>query len=724
MVAEHIYRDFAYPALLQQQRLWEIWDRIDDAFRVREKADNLDLAADDPIRKTTSPDPRGSGLVNVNDGVSAKVTPATLHRQIVAKTDMHMSLAWADFPVRVMMPVTVYEHPLYNPTQQSVDIGNELLQENAREISLKERDRIGRGSFAKYGHAWAAVDFVYSTEDVDEAHAIPPDALQARQMITLLLQQYGGVQPERQIRGGIPYLVWKRTVVKAMRTDFRPLRVDDVLIDTTMSAFPIENQLCPGFKTSANRAALFGNEYDERSNPFGWLNCEKALDEQLSHYTLSAVDEGQLRAEMLKKQGLSENTNMRPRDSRKQLWTFYPLLAIEPFQDPKTGEQKMLLDKGDGLECPSCNGSKTLVTPEGSATCPSCHGAGKVYIKPERYVVQMFGSLMTGPGSVTVLRVQRNPTVQDKVPLLFAAHLIEDTAGAIPISKAEASLNAHVQLTTSYNQWYDAKNQMINRPWLVQEDSPLLKMNLNRASKNLPCHDIEREAKPMPTLTFDITQNLQPWVQQNDAEVVRIMGMSNQMLGEVSAGRRAATEIQTAYDAARVPIVAEVDSYNSQMIGGWAWFTLANIEAWADRDWIRRKTGRTTFGKVQIFTATADEFMKRMGLIQNMRYVLEASVNDPTINRPVLWTSLLRQMSLPNVEQIVQDGLRKAQLDAFKIGMDILGDGKWSPPQMSDPHEIYMTIWEEMLKDSDLVSKAPQNAPLLGSEFRCRARCS
>jgi hypothetical protein len=712
-VAEHIYRDFAYPALLQQQTLWDTWDRIDDAFRVREKACNLDISPADPALKPTTPDGRGSGMVDPRDGLGAKITPAAMHKQIVSKTDMHMSLAWADFPVRAQKPETLYEHPLYNPTQQGVDAANELLRQNARDINMQDRDRVGRGCFAKYGHAWATVDFQYETEDVEEAHALPNDAQQTAMMVQALMAQYPGQTGEQQVRMGVPYLVFLRKIVKTMQTDYRPVRQDDVLIDQTVSCSPIESQLCPGVRSHVTRADLFGNDYDPTDRPFGWLNCQRAMAEKLDHFTLSATDEGQFRRELCKKNNLQESTNLKPRNSRKQLWTFYPMLAIDSTPDPTTGAAKKRLDTGEGLECATCQGRKELVTEAGNATCPTCNGAGKVFIRPVRHVVQMFGNLMLGgEGSVTVLRIQKNPTVKDKVPILFAAHLTEDTAGAIPLCKSEAALNAHVQLTTSLNQWYDAKNQMINRPWLVQEDSPALHMNLNRPGRNIPVNGLN-QAMPMPTISFDITQNLQPWIGHNENEIQLIHGMNDQLLGEVSAGRRAATEIQNAFDAAKLPIVVEVDSYNRQMPGGWAWFALQNIEAWADRDWIRRKTGRTTFGKVEIFTQTADEFMKRMGLIQNMRYVLEASAQDPSINRQVLWAGLLQQMNMPNAEQIVNDGVRKAQMDAFKIGMAILGDGQWQPPQMSDPHDIYLTIFEQMIQDTELTNKAPQNVPLM-----------
>ena len=715
-VAQHIYREFLYPYLIQQQRLWPIWDRIDDAWRVRGKASDLDISGVDPAVRSKSADGKGSGVIDPNDGVSAKVTPAATHKQITAKTDMHMSLAWTDgLPVRAQMPETLYEHPLYNPNQQGVDAANELLRQNARDINLKHRDRVGRGSFTKYGHAWVWVDFQFQQENVQATWLIPQEMGQAQMLHMQLQQRYG--QPPQVVQGnGGNYFVILERKIKVQQTDFQPLRMDDVFIDQTLPTDDLERQPCPCVRSHITRFDMHGNDYDPSANPFGWLNVQQALADQDSHYTLSAQDEVKFRQELQKKYGGTENASQRPRNTIKQRWTCFPKLAIMP--DPAQ-PGSFLLDEGEGVDCPTCGGKGRIPTSEGNATCPDCNGLRKLFLKPERYVVQFYGNLCQG-ASATVLRIQRNPTVGDKVPLLFGAHLTEDTAGAIPMSKSEAALQAQDQLATAHNQFLDSKNLILNRPVIVQRDSPAANMDLNRPNQNILVDNMN-EVEPYQSPSFDNTQTLLSYIPMVDGEITQIHGMTPGLLGELAPGRRPATEMANAFDAAKMPIVVEVDSYNEQILGGWAQFAVANVEAFGDRNWIQEKTGRTTFGKLQFFTAIADEFLKRQALLQNTQYILQSSVGDPSINRAPLWQQFLGLAKFPEPEKIVNDGgLRKAQNDGMLLVTQILGAGQLTPPSPSDPHEIYVQIFQQALADPYWQERAPENLPLMAQRLQAQ----
>lgn len=722
-VARHIHREFAFPQFLQQQRLHETWQRIDDAFRVRGKRSDLDISYTDAASRNKNPDGRGDGLTDRNDGISAKVYPAAFHKQVRSKTDMHMSLAYADgnLPVRAMKPETIYEHPLYNPTEQGVDAANELLRQCADAVQLKTRDRQVRGSWSKVGHAWVHCDWHMRLVDVPVSYAIPPDQQRAMAMIQQVSQMFGG-QPPQPGAGpnGEPAAVWmKRTVdPDSMVTDFVPLRYDAVYIDQTLPADDMDRQMCPIICSHINRTSLFGNDYEPQLNPFGWLNKNKALADGQEQYALTDQMETNFRMELQKKHGLDGLSVTKARNQLKQLWTCYPMLAI----DPATG----MLDEGEGVQCPTCRGAMEVSTPVGmdengaaappsKGPCPQCQGVGKIFIEPKRYVVQMFGILSAGASRCTVLRIQRNPTVKDQVPLFFGAHLAEDTTGAIPMSVAEAALSACDQLATAHNQVLDAKNQLINRQWIMGADEPAMQMDCNRPNRNIPREGPPGSVGPAPTVAFDITTNLTgQFIPMQQNEVVEIIGLPPVLLGSISAGRRAATEIDTASNAAKMPITVEVDSCNHQIIGKWAQMHLDNLEAWADRDWILKRTGRTTFGRIKLFTAVGQEFFAKQAQLQFGQYILQASVNDPSIDRAKVWGGILKLAGFPDSSEIVNDGgLRKAQMDGFKIIAQILGEGRPVQPTMSDPDEVYIAMFQEALKDEEWMQRVPENMPLL-----------
>lgn len=729
-VMDYLYWGYWYPQMLMQQRLWPIWGQIDDAWRVKGRYNDIDVSITDPALVNRSADSKGkeSGMLDQRTGYSAKSQTASVFKQIKTKTDFHMSISWADgLPVRAKMPETLYEHPLYNPNQQAVDVANELLRQCSDEIGLYEQDRKGRGNWSKYGHAWAAVDFRYATEDVEMPLVLPQDPGQGSALIQAGMQRFGGQQPQYRtvMVQGVPQqqAVWMQRCIKVMETRYQPLRHDDVFIDQTLPGDNIELQSCPVVREHVTADDLWGNDYDADKNPFGWLNVQQAISNTAQQYTLSAQDENPLANELLKKWGQNSQGLVRQENAIKQRWTMYPKLAI--YTDPETGKRKLC--KRDGIECPTCHGKMSVPYTDPASgseqmvTCPQCQGRGRIWVEPKRYILQAFGCLGYGITSATVLRIQRNPTVKDKIPLLYGAHLTEDMAGAIPMCCSEASMPAWVQLMTCENQFLDAKNQIINRPWQVPEDHPMRNDNLNRPGTNITFEAPGMKCEPANMGTLDVTMNLQPMMIHLENEIQTIHGMNDNLLGQVSQGRRSASETSNAFDAAKMPITVEIDSYNTKMLGGWAQFHIWNIEQWADRDWILAKTGRTTFGKVQLHAKVADDFMKKQALLVNSRYILElAGSLGPAsgINVPVLLQRVAKLSGLPDPAEIASDGgLKLFMQKGFQIITKILGEGVFLPASPDDPHEVYIEQFKQALQDETWLKKTPENMPLLAQRL-------
>lgn len=746
-VAAHLVKDFGYPYVLQQMRLWDVWDRIDDAWRVRGKAIDMDMTQTDPAVMAKTVDAKAAGVVDRHDGVSARVYPAAFHRQVRNKTDMHMSIAWADGPpVRARKPKNSFENPLYNPEQQQVMATQSALEQCISQVQMKRRDRLVRGSWSKYGHAWVMSDFKYRFIEKPETIPLPPDPMAAIQFVQLMSAQMGGQQPQfGQDQFGRQTATWTRLIVDpdSMVTDFQPIRHDAVFVDQTLSAEDMDRQPCPWLRSHVTRFDLWGNDYEPMKNPFGWLNVRMALDERLTHYTLSDQDELVFTAELRKKNGLTDAGQIKPRNTLKQLWTCYPMLAI----DPATGA----LDEGDGIECPTCRGAKEVSaemvvggqTPQSYSTlaegpnfgppamlgamdpapatiiqtrqpCPQCQGIGRVFIEPKRYVVQMFGAMATGSGSnVTVLRIQPNPTVKNRVPLLFGAHLTEDTAGAIPLAVAEAALKSNDQLGTAYNHVYNFTNRIINPPGFYNSDEPHAKMDWNAPNARIPYEGKPPEMWQQPS--FDANATLtNMFIPMQQSEVQDIIGIPPTLLGMVSSGRRAATEIQTASDAAKLPITVEIDSCNTQIHGRWAQLHIDNIEAYGDRDWIQKKTGRTTFGRVELHTEVAADYFTKMSQMQLLQNSIPAFAGIPGFNAAKAAAKVFKLAGFEDADDLFDDGgLAKSQMDGFRIIAQILGEGQPVPPAQDDPHELYVGMFSQALKDPYWQEKAPQNLPIL-----------
>jgi hypothetical protein len=723
LVLDHCWRKHLYPEVLQQERLWSMWRRIDDAWRVKGASYDLDISATDPITVVTNPDAKGrGGITDPKDGYSSRVYPATLHQQIVAKTNTHMAIAWGDgLPVKAEIPEDLPVHPLYNPTQQQADAANELLRDCAWEIGLKKKDRIGRGCFAKYGHVIASTDFVYKLKDQPVMYRLPQDPQQQAMLVQMKMQEYGGafpqVMPSPDGLGQVA--VWNQRVVDKMETRCDFIRVDDFFIDQTLSTEDnFRHQLCVALRKRTNRNALFGNDYDPQSNPFGWLNTQQANQDGNPHWQFQGMSNQQFQDELQKKWGLNITGQMPIQNGLKSLWTLYVMLAI--YQDPKDGTLK--LDDGTGIVCPQCNGSGLVSsgpTPDApdhyalNHPCPVCEGRMKLWIQPQRYVVEAYGDLEYANSQATCLRIQRNPTPKDRVPVLFSASLTEDTAGAIPLCKAEASLKSVDQEATAVNQYFDAKNGLINPPWLYPEEADG-RMDFNRPNRNIPHQGNPNLYQPMRA-QLDPTGNLMPFIDMMRGDTTNINNMTPQLLGEINDGRRSATELQNAFDAGRIPVLQEIDQYGQDILAGWAQFHLDYVEAFVDRAWIQEKTGRSGFGKVRLISSVGDEFLKRQSAIGNLQYVAQMVAAMPGANLNPILSAFCQLTKLPiNADEVLPDGgVKLAALRGMQIITKILGTGQMVPALPSDPHAIYIEMFEQALQDPYWQQKTPETLPLL-----------
>lgn len=732
VVLDHLWRNFVYPQVLQQEQLWPVWQRIDDAFRVKGQSIDLDISAADTQFVNKNADGKGrGGLTDRYDGYSSRVFPATLHKQIVTKTDMHMSIAWSDgLPVRATKRSSQYEHPLYNPIEQSVEACNIELQRCARVINLKKIDRKGRGSLAKYGHAWATVDFRFSMEDKPMSFPVPPDPQLAQAMMMDLTQQFGGQPQVTRTPFGL-MATWNQKAIKQMETAFEPQRVDNVFIDQTLPAYDMEAQMCPCVRTRINPSQIRENDYDPVNNPFGYLNVQLALSKGVPQWSTGPSDTI-FQEELQKKWGLSMFGQIRPKNAIKQKWVMYPKLGI--YQDPKT--QALMLDDGNGITCPQCQGKGHLGPlatisldpmghPMGSAPsshsndCPMCDGTGTYFVPLQRFVVECFGNLEYQNSSAVALRIQPIATPNKKVPILFTANLSEDTSGAIPLAKTEASMKAVQQEATCFNQFFDAKNKAINPSMLIPEDADD-RLDYGQHGKNFKT-DYPEKFQPLGP-KIDATQNMMPFMERMQSDIMEINGMSPQLLGIVSSGRRPATELQNAFDASKMPITIEIDQYNEDMLGQWATWHLANIQAYAPREEIWKLTGRTMVPEVDIFSQVADEYMKRQAAIGNIQFLGQWLSNRPDANIAPLVTAFAKLTKVDqwvNADEVMPDGgMKKARADGMRIVTEILGEGKPLQATPSDPHAIYIEIFEQALQDPYWQEHTPETLPILGQRLQ------
>lgn len=724
-VAQYISTEFFYPYWLQSSRYLDIWNRIDNMWRATVSLNQLDLGIVQRQSGANDNQAQNGGFGTQNPFVNwqAKTSPAAAHKQMDAITTLGCALSFenGELPYQARKPKTVYENPAYNPVEQSVRAANEEFRRQADEIDLKTKYRIGFGNFVKYGHSWALRDFTRQLETIECRHVLPPDPMMVSAALLQLRQYYR--YPENRYEMdeyGRQVVVFLKTVPKALRTNYIPLDVSSVYVDDLIP-LPIDRQPCPIVKLFITRWELESNPYDQLGNPFGWVNIEKALDDNTHQWVLSQTEEQELRNRLMKRWGANSFPGIqRPENTIQTLWTAYAMLAIGP-------DGKLYTKVGDGPDCQHCGASGRMADEMGmEVRCQACAGRGKVAVKSQRYVVQMFGDIFLG--GVTVLRIQRNPTAKDKVPILFASHLVEDTATLRPVSKSEIAISAYEQLATTYNQFHDSKSRTINRGFYKRIDSLAYNVNCNQPGVTIPFEggDPEAEVRRVDSNTFDETATLIPMAEMMEGEVVAVYGANPTVLGEISMGRRAASEITLADEGSKRPLIQMIDQFNKGHMGGLGQAQLDDIEAWSDRDdMIRRTGGSGTWGKVDIFSAVGDEMLTAQSAIGQMRYIMETFGNMPALQMvvPKVAGVMMETMKLDIDLDDIDQGMRKAQQTAFEILYDILGEGIPMIPREDDPDEIYLGVfkgcYDEIMramqsgKPNRWLEKAPQNVMLL-----------
>jgi len=655
-VLQHIFREYYYPFLLNQQRLHAIWYAIDRAWRCMTPSATLDY---DLFAEKSE-----AWMKYVKDGKgnagSANITPSDFYQQVNTLSAMAFEMSWRDgFPAKYTKPETMIEHPLYNPTQQSVEAANELLKQNANRADLKTLYRKLYPDYLRFSHAWAMFDY-------DRRLEMVPDPAT------------GEMSP----------------IPKTFYTTAAKLNIDQVYVDYLSPIQDMSKQECPTVRRMVTKLDLFANEYDPQLNPFGWLNIDLAIDKESTQYAFSQQDLAYAQSLLNTRYGITDTSGgQKPVNTVKQLYTSFAMLPL--YQDPETGKIILATAPLD-------------VADETGAT-------KKVYVRPQRFVVEWYG--YSGNPGGTCLRIQRNPTPDDGVPIQAIVHKIEDASMAIPVSVAEIAYSAFEQLSTAINQFLDSKNYTINRPFKVQAGSNNEKINLNKPGKNIIVDTMD-EVQRMEGNAYDESATLLTFQGVAKSEIQAVFGGKDAILGDVAGGRRPATEMAAVIDSAKTPIVVDIDNFNRQFAGGYAKWNLANTNKWGDRDWIKKKTGLLFFPNMEIQTEMAREYMDRISAQNNVRYFIETFGNNPVfqgyLNTPGAVTKLAQLMGIQGLEEVINDGgYEMAKQEAMQTVTKILGDGIPIPPAPDDPDEMFLTVFSQALKDPYWWNHAPQNIPLL-----------
>lgn len=647
---------YMWPQIQERMPFEPMWDKMLEMSRISNPYNNL-------FANTGQEDSSVKQESDQNNMTNARVSDSVVHDAIERLTDITHFVAFKEgLPCQFVVPEYVSQ-PMntkeYDPAGNRVKAGNALLHWNSGNNQLSRNSLIAYRHHYTYGLSFVVSDFNFRVENI------------ARQ------DNLGQIVPNPEIT--------------KIGTSFEPISIRKIWLNWRLPAFEMDSQPCPFWFEETPRFAVLQNAYDPKTNPFGYVNLDKihaqewlyASQEFQATLSAYAITFGNMNGSSAAPQ---QAQILEPKHSVEAKWTLFPMLPL----DPSTGEFDM-------------DGSKK--------------------IPYTRFIVEMFGPNIHS-GSQVLLRVQPNYYPKGKLPIYASVHMPDLDSGAYAPSIGQILYNHFNEITLCMEQFLANKDWINDPPSWVQTSSPALEANLNQKGAKIKVNGPNdfgwRQPYDATGSTVEMMRMLRDSAQTTSKAV-------DAVLGKAMGGRTSATEASNAFQAAMSGITTDINMISHDLHGNYAQRVWDYSGMWFDKDLLEAITGQLGFVlrpedmwlSIGIQTNTGSTYIEKIVKQQNYRYILEASRNEPMLDRSKLWFNLLDEMGF-NACEIVQDGGRdySIQLATLQACETYLGK-----PVIIDPdqdHQVALTVKMAFLKDRGSVwnTEYPQGQQMLMQQIQ------
>lgn len=659
-ILRYINERYVWPQIQERMPYETMWDAILDMYRIALRK------VDVPLEEASQ---AGRDLKE-KVGDRLPVADSVVHDAIERLTDITHFVSFKEgLPCQYNVPKYFDNRnadQFYDPLRGRMDSMNALLQWNFESEDIYRKYIQTARHFYQYGCAFAVSEFVFETEPVQ---SIGPN--------------------------GQPVVT---SQFKKLGTTYEPISIRKIWLNYRLGIHQMEYQPCPFFIDEVPRWSVVDQPYDPNMNPFGFLNLDlmpqdgqgdwmysgnettslrNALDSYLAQITPGSANAGGQSAAML----------LRPENSVELKWTYYPMLPL----DDQSGDW---LTYGEGHPM-----------------------AGKP-VPMKRYIVTAYGANCVG--KQTLLRVQRNFYPRDQVPIYGSAHMPDLDSGLYTPSLGFLLWNHYRQLVTCMQQYISNKDWINNPPAWVNVSSPAANEDFNKPGakiKVLGQHDFGWKQP------YDATGSTAAVMQLLREAAKQTSKSTDALMGQAMGSRTSATEASNAFQASMSAVTTPINLLNHDMMGGYAQRMWDYAAAWMPPEILKTLTGMMGLSvtsqdlllRPAVQTDSGSTYIESIVRQQNIQYVLQTGVNDPTLNRAAFWKMLLREMKFPNAEELVNDGgfEREVQIATEQAIQCFLGQPVPISPDQN--HSIAIQVKTRFLEDrsSEYMTKYIQNAPLL-----------
>src|SRR6266404_4565599 len=646
---------YLFPQIMERQPFEQLWDKLLLMYRI--KLDKVDTSIDENSRVGQSQ------KEDVSDsGESVRLADSLMYDAVERLTDVHHFISFKEgLPIQYNIPHyydTRKEDSFYHPLRDKIKAANCFLAWNADNEQIYLKHLITARHFYQYGIAFARSEFAFEVQMVPRMSA------------------KGMVQ--------IPQIA-------KIGTTFDPISIRKLWLNWRLMANEMDYQPCPFFYEETPRFATLQNQYDPRLNPHGFGNLDKVAASNPGYlFGSQEMDSARKALEsiaQLDNKPVSIPQILEPKYSVEALWTFYPMLPL----DPNTGEWET---RQNGQPVPM-----------------------------QRFIVNSWGTNLVG--QQILLRIQRNFYPRDSIPLYGTSHMPDLDSGLYSPSMGYLLWNHYREIVTCKNQYIENKDWINDPPTMILQSSPAQDQPINRKGQKITVNsmnDLERrEAVDGTQTTVSMMRELREQAQTSSKS-------QDAILGKALGGRTSATEAQNVFQASMSAITTPINIFNYDIMGGYADRVWEYTATWFPPTLLKEITGQMGFAispedlwiKVGLKWDIGSTYIESIVRQQNLRYVLESSMGDPSINRAPLWQELLTEWRFDNVAEIVNDqGFAKEVYIATNQAIDtFVGDNNVliNPDQN---HAIAIKVKIAFLEDSEGVwaKKYPERLPLLAQQI-------
>lgn len=608
---------------------------------------------------------------NIHPGGYADLADTVVYDAIDRLTGINHFISFKNrLPMQYNLPEDMefpMENEVYSPSSRIVRSGNGLLKFCADGTDFYRKHYITSKHHYVYGVSYATSEF------------------EQRITETVRRQADGSFAPNLEL--------------SEFGVSFEPLSVRKLWVNPLLTAYNMDYQHCPFFFEEVPRFAIVANTYDEKMNPFGYVNLDTLPN---ATWLFSGTEMASWKEALTQNHPDFQIPNINRPDLAPELkWVLYPMLPLRLVPASQELIDKARLNpKDDPVAIEFIQKTNQIW---------EFDNAGTQGVPLSRYVMEMFGTSLIG-GEVEFIRVQQNYYPNNAVPIYGSSHMPDLDSGQYSPSLGDILESHYEQICKALNQYIDNKNLINDPPVKIQLNSPCIDADINKPGSKNRVNSLNDYEKDTPV---DATQTTPMFLQMARDQAKTTSKATDSVIGAAMGARTTATEATNVFQIAMSGVTTDINLFNHDIAGGYALRVWDYLGLWADPDLVAAITGQYGFQlkpehmaiRIGIVTDIGSTFIESIQRQTNIREILAQSAGDPSINRAYLWRALLKEWRFPDIDKIVNDGgVEKEILQAAnQAELTYLGDANLVIVDPEQNHQIAKKVKISYLKDRDSV---------------------